>query len=71
MMVFCLTIPANTSLIVDQPIPSFESSAYSIGTGVWIALLSVFIGAISWVVVWGRDGREKVLTPRQGRTPQA
>jgi hypothetical protein len=59
LLIFMISIPANT---ITFPDPSYYSlTTFSADIGVWLALMSTAMGAISYIVVWGHNGREKVL----------
>jgi len=59
LLIFMISMPVNTITYLD---PSYYSlTTFSIDIGVWVAILSTAIGAVSYIVVWGQSGREKVF----------
>jgi hypothetical protein len=62
LLIFIVSIPANDTTLPD--LSSYSSTTFSADIGVWVALMSTAIGAISYIVVWGHNGREKFFTQK-------
>jgi hypothetical protein len=57
LLIFIISIPVNTTTFPD--LTYYSVTTFSADVGVWVAILSTAIGAISYIVVWGQNGRER------------